>query len=230
MTNGPTWAEYLSKLMGVDLYDYAYSGATEDNANVPRSAPDVGQQIQNYQTHSPLNPTSTLYVLWIGTNDIHDIFVDTSTDDTTKYQKMQRVVSGIRSDMINLSSVSGASQFLIMGLAPIDHLPLFGGASPADRDRLTQLILEYNAQLQALTKELGQQRTSAVFFDSYSLFQALLSSPGEYNIADTVHACKTDQSRCQSVQGRYLWWDDWHPTTLTHRVIAEDVYSILNAA
>lgn len=35
-TNGPTWAEYLAKMMGADLEDYAFSGATANNVRQTR--------------------------------------------------------------------------------------------------------------------------------------------------------------------------------------------------
>jgi hypothetical protein len=80
-------AEYFAKMMGSNLYNYAYSGATVDNVSdgrslnkihaktngskksiLPRSTLDLHQQLQTFEKKGgPVNaPDSTLYAIWIG--------------------------------------------------------------------------------------------------------------------------------------------------------------------
>jgi phospholipase/lecithinase/hemolysin len=40
-TNGTSWGEYLAGYAGLELYNFAYSGATCDNKSTPRTFPDI---------------------------------------------------------------------------------------------------------------------------------------------------------------------------------------------
>ncbi|KAI7870112.1 hypothetical protein BDF14DRAFT_142986 [Spinellus fusiger] len=105
MSNGPTWAEYLSKSSGSDLYNFAFSGATANNKIIPRSTLDVGQQIQLFfmtTDTKQLDPLETLYILWIGVNDVHDMFVNNINSTDALEPIINSVISSIDEQMVSI--------------------------------------------------------------------------------------------------------------------------------
>lgn len=78
ITNGGTiqWPQYVARYAGIQLYPYAKSGATCSNDLTYRPFPPLfGSQIPTFlgdqKNHTiKVDPRSTLYTLWIGTNDL----------------------------------------------------------------------------------------------------------------------------------------------------------------
>lgn len=73
----PIWPTYLSSYMGVPVHSFAKAGATCSNALTPRIWPDVVvNETATYNAAKAkgdlgsLDPASTVYTLWIGTNDV----------------------------------------------------------------------------------------------------------------------------------------------------------------
>src|SRR5258708_2311967 len=69
-SNGPVWAEYLAKpLCSTCLQDYAWSGAKSDYSNYNGSNwSGLLWQADQYKPNS--DPKKTLYIIWIGANDL----------------------------------------------------------------------------------------------------------------------------------------------------------------
>ncbi|KAI9247648.1 GDSL-like Lipase/Acylhydrolase-domain-containing protein [Phascolomyces articulosus] len=222
MTNGPTWIEYLATFMGADLYDYAYSGATANNTLLPRSVPDIKQQIDEFYTKKPnLNNEDTLYIIWTGVNDVHDIYNKTS-NQAEQHSLLNAIIDSIS---LEVNALQPTEQLIIMGLAPIQQLPLFS-PPPGYTNALLDLIKTFNDKLQALSQNVNHQATR--FIDTHIFFEKYLHSKEEYELIDTAHACVNDFEQCTASQFSYLWWDDWHPTTIAHQLIAADVFHILH--
>jgi hypothetical protein len=74
VTNGTTWGEYLAGYAGLQLHNFAISGATCDNKSTPRTYPDIQvnelNAYYNLTNHTTLPADETLYTIWIGTNDV----------------------------------------------------------------------------------------------------------------------------------------------------------------
>jgi hypothetical protein len=71
-TNGTTWGQYVSSYAGINLYNFAISGATCDNRTTPRAwyFPDITKDelgsYYNLTATVKLDPEETLYTIWIG--------------------------------------------------------------------------------------------------------------------------------------------------------------------
>ncbi|KAI7870113.1 hypothetical protein BDF14DRAFT_142981 [Spinellus fusiger] len=99
---------------------------------------------------------------------------------------------------------------------------------------LTQDLLQRygSTSIQQLT---GQKHLTAFvhptfyFYPSSSLFTACFQDPSSYQLLDVVHSCRAGSHYTCRTPDRYLWWDDWHPTTHAQQIIAESVYSTVKA-
>ncbi|KAL0085789.1 GDSL lipase/esterase [Phycomyces blakesleeanus] len=247
MTNGPTWAEYLSKLLGSDLYNFAFSGATANNSVVYRTTADVSEQIYMFQQtlrNQKLDPQESIYMLWTGVNDVHDIFVASKDKGIEPESAIDRVISSVYNELERLFTFSNACNFGIMGLAPIDRLPLFDDLSSDEKSDLRDLIKLYNYNMQNMIKQFIHDHTSAkrrkrqyaasntgqvkiYFFDSHNLFQTFFEKPDEQDLWVLDKMCQSENSTQCRVPDRYLWWDTWHPTTAAHKIIANGVSDLI---
>ncbi|KAG2226654.1 hypothetical protein INT45_001001 [Circinella minor] len=219
-TNGPTWIEYLATYLGADLYDQAYSGATANNVSkrsiLPRSVPDISEQILEFNSNdSKLNSAETLYIIWTGVNDVHDIYVKTN-DITEQNILLNSIVDSVTKEV---NSFHPTDHLLIMGLAPIERLPLFSSLS--DPTALIKLIRTYNEKLKALA---ASRYPSTKFINANFMFEKYIAFHNSYKYVDTTQACTLDLEQCIKSNYSYLWWDEWHPTTKTHQLIATDVF------
>jgi hypothetical protein len=97
------------------------AGATANNTNVPRGIADVQQQVQQYLTYmgnASLPFESTLYAIWIGVNDIHDIYTNDSPDQQS--EKVKIAAESVLNAVKNLYEKSKARRFLLLFLRT-DH-------------------------------------------------------------------------------------------------------------
>ncbi|KAI8381527.1 GDSL lipase/esterase [Radiomyces spectabilis] len=223
-SNGWTWVEYLSMMTGADLYDYAFSGATANNSVVNRSTYDVGQQIGlflgNESQIGQSESERSVFMIWTGVNDVHDIFT-TINETEQQLETINQVVLSIENELRVLHQVASAKQLAILGLAPIDRLALFADSLEDERQQLRWLVRQYNAKLRSLARRFSAQTgTRTVFVDIHSLFDSIFLAPVIFGFAEINDTCISQAFLCEEYPNRYLWWDGWHPTTATHRLIA----------
>jgi len=177
---------------------------------------NIGQQITDYlATHPKITPR-TLFVVWGGPNDLINA---TSTDD---------IINAGINQTLNIQRLvdAGATQFLVPNLPPLGLVPRLNGSlaksTPATAASAlynqvlgggVSLILEFNA-----TKHLHIAQ-----FDVFSLFTSIVSTPANFSLANV-----TSSSQGMAVDpDTYLFWDDLHPTTRGHNILAVTAASIL---
>ncbi|KAI8331684.1 hypothetical protein BC941DRAFT_438167, partial [Chlamydoabsidia padenii] len=228
-SNGPMCIEYFTKMLGANLYEYAYSGATVDNTIVYRNTMDIHQQLAAFQQKGDPSkvPETTLYTFWIGTNDVADIFKMVKSgaqrDDT-----IVRTVASLYNALETLYHMPffKVKHILIMGLLPIDHMPVISNLITLESQRapMTELVSKYNRGLEALVRQFNREHPDAqvYFYNPQKLADRLMN----HSVFDTTTPCLIQTSIC-SDENRRLWWDDWHPTTVTSYMVAKDLYQAL---
>jgi hypothetical protein len=67
---------------------------------------------------------------------------------------------------------------MLMGLIPLETLPMYHNVSSETRENLHQLVSEYNAGLRGVMDAFNAQKTDAhaIFFDTNALFRHMYSS------------------------------------------------------
>ncbi len=177
---------------------------------------NIGQQITTYLATHPRIDDKTLFVVWGGAIDV--LYATSSQDivDSAVYQtvNIQRLID------------AGATQFLIPNLPPLGLVPRLNG-SPATSVAATEASVLYNDVLrQGLTilRDFNPRRRLQLSqLDVYSLFNEVVASPSFYSLENV-----TGSSQGEPVDpDTYLFWDDLHPTTRGHRILAATAAKVI---
>jgi phospholipase/lecithinase/hemolysin len=196
-------------------YGFAFTGSgtsvlTLGSASLFINVNNIGQQITDYLATHPVINDRTLFVVWGGANDLLNA---TSADDVFK--------AGIN-QVTNIQRLidAGATQFIIPNLPPLGATPRLNG-SPTDSAAATAASILFNKILRTGVDVLHDfnfgRHLHFVQLDVFSLFNQIIASPSRYSLADVT----TSSQAIPTVDpDTYLFWDDLHPTTRGHNILA----------
>jgi phospholipase/lecithinase/hemolysin len=206
--------------------DYAYGFATTGSGtgvftfgpsdSLSVDVDNVGQQITDYLATSPTITDKTLFIVWGGAIDVLNA---TSDDDV--------IEAGIN-QTLNIQRLvdAGATQFIIPNLPPLGSVPRLNG-SPATSVPATEASELYNEVLSGGVDLLRfvdfEKHPQLSEMDVFSLFDQIVAAPSAYSLANV-----TMSSQGMPVDpDTYLFWDDLHPTTRGHNILAVTASGIL---
>ena len=196
-------------------YGFAYTGKgtsvlTLGSASVFVNVKNIGQQITDYLATHPVVNNRTLFVVWGGANDLLNA---TSADDVFKagvnqVTNIQRLID------------AGATQFIIPNLPPLGSTPRLNG-NPTDSAVATAESVLFNQILRTGVDVLHDfnfgKHLHFVELDVFALFNHIIASPSSYSLADVT---SSSQGIPSIDPDTYLFWDDLHPTTRGHNILA----------
>jgi len=189
---------------GTGVFTFGPSDSLSVNVN------NIGQQITDYLATCPIISDKTLFVVWGGAIDI---LYASSTDD---------VIKAAINQAVNIQRLidAGATRFIIPNLPPLGLVPRLNG-SPTTSIPATKASVVYNQFLASaldIVHDFNRDKhLRLVQLDVFALFNQLVASPSKYSLADVstssqgIHAVDPDT---------YLFWDDLHPTTRGHNILA----------
>lgn len=275
-SGGLSWARYASIYSKSRLYNYAVSGAVCSNKITPRifagiNAPfpdiegyelpaflaDSKYQYPNGSTFFTGKPDSTVYAIWIGTNDLgNDAFLtDSQVPNKTVADYMDCVYA-----QVSRLYANGARYFILLNLAPLDLLPQYAsplnGGLPSTQffpDKPSKNATEIHGRMQQTVAALNQvykYRTPFVAtedacsdakfasFDVNALMTEIYYHPAKYlngtaplNVQGVAHLCDAQGANCtstsQSDRDSYEWYDPLHPSEQTSRVVAREFVRVM---
>ena len=126
----------------------------------------------------------------------------------------------------------------LIGLVDASIAPQFKYSDPSKAAEVKAKIVEYNAFVEGKIAEYQAQGLNFVLYDTFSLFEDIVASPGNYGLRNTSDSCldinqsssydylKSHDLRsdCESYgSDTYLFWGVTHPTTQTHKIISDAV-------
>jgi phospholipase/lecithinase/hemolysin len=209
--------------------DYAYGFATTGTGtgvftfgpsdSLYVNVDNVGQQITDYLATKPKITNKTLFVVWGGAIDVlyatsKDAVIDAGINQTLN---IQRLID------------AGATQFIIPNLPPLGLVPRLNG-SPTTSVPATQASALYNEVLSGGIDLLRfvdfEKHPQLSEMDVFSLFNKIEASPSTYSLMNV-----TMSSQDLAVDpDTYLFWDNLHPTTHGHNILAITAAGILASA
>jgi phospholipase/lecithinase/hemolysin len=208
--------------------NYAYGFATTANTSSPLNfsannvnysvrVSNIGQQITRYLATHPQIDNHTLFVVWGGAIDVlnaksqQDIYIAAAQE----FFDLQRLIQ------------AGATQILVPNLPPLGLVPRLNG-SPVTSVPATSASLLYNSYLAAgisLLKDFYWWRRVTFYqLDVFHLFLQIVASPGSYSLADV----KDPAEGLPVNPDTFLFWDDLHPTTRGHQILADAALNLLS--
>lgn len=200
---------------------------------------------------------STVYAIWIGTNDLGNgaFLTDSQLPGKTVKDYMDCVY-----DQVSKLYKNGGRYFVIMNLAPLELLPQY--ASPEDGGlEATQYFPEKAgknsseihgrmAQTVAALNEVYKYRTpfevdisetwddiKIAQFDVNSLMNNIYYKPSSYlngtaplNVQGVSNVCNLQGANCTASTSpdSFMWFDPLHPSEQTSRVIAREFVNVLS--
>src|SRR6185312_3675273 len=177
---------------------------------------NLGQQINDYLATHPHIDNHTLFVVWAGANDVLEAgsagdVVDGAWDEV---QDIQRLIS------------AGATQFLVPNLPPLGLSPRFN-ASPAAAATANAASALYDTTLDtgvSLLPLLNFGRHLTINrLNTFALVKKIVASPANFGLLNA-----TDSSQLMPVDpDTYLFWDDLHPTTHGHDIVAMNALELI---
>jgi phospholipase/lecithinase/hemolysin len=201
--------------------NYAYGFATTGDGTgsfAPGSDPtfavevdNIGTQITTYLATHPKINNSTLFVIWGGANDL----IHATSPDAIGIAAIQETLDIQR--LIN----AGATQFLVLNLPPLGLTPRLNGSadSAAAGSMAAAGFNSWLATGLATLQDMYPDQHIAFFqLDVYALFNRIAASPADFSLTNIT---APSQGNYTVDPDNYLFWDDIHPTTRGHSILAE---------
>lgn len=232
ISDGPVATEYLADSLfpggvtSTNFHSYAVGGATTGIGNVgdggtatepgdllPIPVPGIfplpgmkGELEQYMEDSAGQADPNALYFVWGGGDDY-------LTNDSPVMAA--RNISGYVGEL----ATAGAKHILVPNLGDLGHTPFVRAQGDAAQAQAEAFTLSFNEEL---ANQLGtvsaQFPTAGIFqFDTYSFLNGVIADPLSYGFTDVQNSCLA--LSCED-PGSFLYWDDFHPTTYAHSVIA----------
>ncbi|WP_426162349.1 SGNH/GDSL hydrolase family protein [Pseudoduganella sp. R-34] len=223
-SNEQVWTEYLARHLGLPLYNWAVGGAAGDTAHLV--VPGLLQQVRSWRQYmqeaSGYRAEHTLFTVWIGGNDL-----------LTYGRSVDQVSANVTQALAEMVD-AGARHILLLNLPDVSRAPVF--KYRGDATRIAAQVRDYNARLAALVQRLRSRHTdlNLQLYDAYALFNDVFANPARYQFANVTDSCleinrsssldymlrQRTRASCRDPH-TFLFWDTLHPTTQTHRLLAE---------
>jgi len=243
-SNGDTWVEYFADELGATLDNNAIAGATtygHENEAIQEMSDDgdlpnlglVGQ-VNTYIDSSPtFIPSTTLFTIWIGGNDLLEFSRgEAYTNDpvtliTNPVHLITRAMSNIQTAITNLHS-EGAVNFLILNLPDLGSTPRFINLSDNEQAAATAMSTSYNGALSTLVSNLRSNMPGVTihYFDVFTYLNNMIDDDVFDNTTDTYMTLDEDGNYTGGTNGPaedYLFWDMIHPMTKAHEYLGLEV-------
>ena len=238
-----------------DAINFAFGGATtSDNLGGP-FFPGLEGQIEaftNLVGDRSAN-SQALYTVWAGSND----YIGFYNTPGRSQPNPTEVVNNLSSALTTLAE-AGASNILVVNLPNLGKTPFGQNLSQDDATQLENLSKEHNNLLANSIDQLSNSYdTNFISFDVNALFNDILASVnddddddddddngfGFTNVTDNcsgvdfpnvpIPPSQEDLEKLNNCldnnPDEFLFWDNQHPTTAGHKVIAESALEVLKS-
>jgi phospholipase/lecithinase/hemolysin len=217
-SNGPVAVEYLATSLGAPLLDFAWIGATTGVGNFADSGTVTslgwyslqGMTTTYTATKGSLDSavlSNGLFVVWGGSNDI----LAPSPLDATPADIISRALANELAIVADLKGL-GVKKILAPGMPDLGLTPYFQSLGPVTAAQGTAFADAFNVGLQA------QLPSDVIYYDTASLLRSVVANPGAYGFTNATDAYLASPSGDPNT---YVFYDDFHPTTATHAILAQ---------
>ncbi|ARV61231.1 hypothetical protein BZZ01_23785 [Nostocales cyanobacterium HT-58-2] len=214
--NGPVWVDYLSSSLGLNQTNFAFGGATTGRGNTIEKNfnlefPGLQEQIENFTAANPAADSNALYIVSAGGSDY------LSAGVTNPTEPVNNLINGIKS----LAAV-GARNILVSNVLDLGKLPATN-KNPEISSQLNGLTQIHNSLLRTRLTDLSQQLGIKITpLDTSSILNRRFNNPSEFGLTNVTDAClNLNAGTICSNPNEFAFWDNTHPTTRVHRILAE---------
>ncbi|GGF65310.1 hypothetical protein GCM10007301_26330 [Azorhizobium oxalatiphilum] len=191
-----------------------------------------------------------LITFWIGGNNFRQSVEDTSGwstlfNNATKLAALfpahDTIITNVPADLRKINSaINGRSDiaqngatYYVPTVADVSTTPKFSTLPSDQRAVLSTNVKQTNRDLKVALYNLQDEFSAAnpntriVVIDAAALLAEVQANPTAYGFTDAVHNCVDGESGeytngCSAATvGNFLFWDEFHPTTKAHEMIAQ---------
>ncbi|KAF9874187.1 GDSL-like Lipase/Acylhydrolase [Colletotrichum karsti] len=239
-SNGIVWSEYVAGSLSIPLYDYAVGGATTSNSLIqgytgPKSSiavPSVVDQSvsflgkttpqgEGFSTTDSAAMATPLFVLFAGANDI---LFNANISASQSYQALAQVETQLR-------DAHPTSEILTISPPDLARLP-YGFFVDGVAKQQLETYTNHLGELLATSKTGAVNIDLRPLFDDFEYYAAPESygftALGKYGSCLVGAYGETPNVTICGDAERRVYWDEYHPTTLTHSWIAKRVLDVLS--
>ena len=239
-SNGPIWVQDLSNSLGLGSVtpstsggnDYAYGDATTAFAATTNNVvPNLTQQVGAFlATNSNTAPSTALYTVWIGANDLFNILSSGATATVAAQDAAGAAAS--EATAIKDLAAAGARSFLVPLVPDLGKTPAITVLGTAAETAASQLTAYYNTSLQAdLATLAGTTGNKVNFLDTYALIDKAVFNPASYGFGNVTDPCYvgpyTGGGTVCASPSQYLFWDHVHPTAAGQALVASAAFGLV---
>ena len=231
-SNGPLWVEYLSPLLGFSYNpanNSAFAGSTTSSNLLPTG---LLRQVGSFST--PANAGSALFVAWSGGNDV----INNLAAGTNNASWSNVIVSAVNniSNAVNILYGKGARALVVPNLPDIGKTPrLRNGYSAAYQEYITGQSIQFNSRLASAMNAIRQAKPALQLFDLdvFGKMSFIITNLATYGFTVATNDALDDPALTdKSFTGpgtNYVFWDNIHPTTKSHALVANWFFETLAA-
>ena len=205
-------------------YSFAFTGSGTSTlqlggGQITVEVENMGRQISDYLATHPRINSQTLFVVWGGANDVLNAASPTQIVDAAIQETLdiQRLIA------------AGATQILVLNLPPLGLTPRLNGslATSVPANAAAALYDSWLATGVSVLKDFYRWRRVAIYqVNVFSLFTQVAANASVFSLTNV-----TDSARGNPLVNpdTYLFWDDLHPTTYGHSLVADAALKVLPA-
>ncbi|POR34892.1 Thermolabile hemolysin [Tolypocladium paradoxum] len=267
-SGGNAWGRLVANTTGARYYDYAVGGAMCSNDIISRRLaatngpfPSVLEyEIPTYKedlSYGSLYPNrradNTVYVLWIGTNDLGIVgFLEDTQREGETITSFVECVWRFFDQIYD----TGARHFVLMNQFPLQFAPMYAtpgiggrGNHRYWRNPSAYNITEYQNKILEYTTSVNtmfdygapfylcvQSRwPGATFsiFDVHSLVMDVRANPSAYldapaNVTGPYRSCLSNCVVSPEPLSSFMWYDELHPSARMEEIIATSFIDVVN--
>lgn len=220
VTDGVNWVGYISTIFNSSLvlsYNLAHYSATVNNSIVEAGPKDLVYQVTwDFRHHycfqsgadGMWDGVTALFALWLGINDVERTYLD--LDPNAKILAIMESYLRLIHELYDC----GARRFLLINVPPITRSPKMLRLKQRNRRLHEKAVHNFNRQLAKAAQDWRRFLGSASiqFYDCWTFMTDILDNHEKYGF---------DSNDCRG-QG-CIWWDEYHPSSRFHRLLAADL-------
>ena len=246
---GPLWAQFFAQYYGFNAApanqggtNYAEGGARVSQLpGVPNSPPTatatpVTTQVARFLAKGAPDPNAT-YSFLAGANDIFTQLGLAQAGVISSAQVQVNIATAANELVTAIASLraAGAKNIIVSNLPDIGKTPFGVSSGAAGAAQITALSSFYNG---VLLTGLDNAGIRAIRLDSFRLINELIANPALYGFTNASSpACGATPSLlctaanlvAPNASQTYVFADEVHPTTATHKLVAQFALSVIAA-
>jgi len=244
-STGPVAADYMANYFGVSGYgpsaaggsNFAVIGATTGTKNfnyeindpagvngIPGLASSgMTSQLAAFITAAPtFDPNSTLFMVWGGPNDL---FLGQALGEDPATVTVPTAVNNLATIVGGLAA-AGAKTVLVPLMPDLGVTPL--GLASGNALLFSQITAGFNNALTGAMAQVEQLTgVNVIIADTSAYLAQVLANPATFGFTNTTDQCLDSAQALATGCKGYLFFDEVHPTTEAHRILAGGFISLV---